>query len=147
MRIFLKKLYDKSEAIIGTGHSFIFVTDFEREKFKEIGYMSSDFSLKDKSQMTQTECKEISALLDSPDKIPFFYGRSSYDGKLHLDEPELKVLNEIQKYKRTRSKPDIVNSIVRDTDNWDKLSQKHKDLILQLIDDFALMDTQLSCKG
>ncbi len=36
MRKFVKKLLDRSECVLATGHSFLFVTDFEKKKYKEL---------------------------------------------------------------------------------------------------------------
>lgn len=36
MRKFVKNLVDRSECVLGTGHSFLFVTNFEKKKHKEL---------------------------------------------------------------------------------------------------------------
>ena len=36
MRKFVKKLLDRTECVLGTGHSFLFVTNFEKKKYKEL---------------------------------------------------------------------------------------------------------------
>ena len=36
MRKFLQKLLGRTECVLATGHSFLFVTNFEKKKYKEL---------------------------------------------------------------------------------------------------------------
>ena len=48
MRKFVKKLLDRTECVLGTGHSFLFVTNFEKKKgsiTKLVGFRIPDIVL------------------------------------------------------------------------------------------------------
>ena len=76
MRKFVKKLLDRSECVLATGHSFLFVTDFEKKKYKEL---FSEFVFKEKKMtvgvsdiVLDSEWEEINALIKEG-KVIFDY--------------------------------------------------------------------------
>lgn len=76
MRKFVKKLIDRSECVLATGHSFLFVTDFEKKKYKEL---FGEFIFKEKEMKVgvsdivfDSEWEEINALIKEG-KVIFGY--------------------------------------------------------------------------
>ena len=84
MRKFVKKLLDRSECVLATGHSFLFVTDFEKKKYKEL---FGEFIFKEKEMkvgvsdiVLDSEWEEINALIKE--------GRVIFDYDYRWDDAE-----------------------------------------------------------
>lgn len=84
MRKFVKKLLDRSECVLATGHSFLFVTDFEKKKYKEL---FGEFVFKEKEMkvgvsdiVLDSEWEEINALIKE--------GRVIFDYDYRWDDAE-----------------------------------------------------------
>ena len=84
MRKFIKKLLDRSECVLATGHSFLFVTDFEKKKYKEL---FGEFVFKEKEMkvgvsdiVLDSEWEEINALIKE--------GRVIFDYDYRWDDAE-----------------------------------------------------------
>ena len=76
MRKFIKKLLDRSECVLATGHSFLFVTNFEKKKYKEL---FGEFVFKENIMkvgvsdiVLDSEWEEINALIKEG-KVVFGY--------------------------------------------------------------------------
>lgn len=84
MRKFIKKLLDRSECVLATGHSFLFVTDFEKKKYKEL---FGEFVFKEKEMkvgvsdiVLDSEWAEIETLIKE--------GRVIFDYDYRWDDAE-----------------------------------------------------------
>ena len=84
MRKFIKKLLDRSECVLATGHSFLFVTDFEKKKYKEL---FGEFVFKENIMkvgvsdiVLDSEWEEINALIKE--------GRVIFDYDYRWDDAE-----------------------------------------------------------
>lgn len=62
MRTKIKKLYDRSECVLSSGHSFLFVTDFEKQKYIELFEERCGHALDD--TLLDVEYGEIKADID-----------------------------------------------------------------------------------
>ena len=84
MRKFVKKLLDRTECVLGTGHSFLFVTNFEKKKYKEL---FGEFVFKENIMkvgvsdiVLDSEWEEINALIKE--------GRVIFDYDYRWDDAE-----------------------------------------------------------
>ena len=84
MRKFLQKLLDRTECVLGTGHSFLFVTNFEKKKYKEL---FGEFVFKENIMkvgvsdiVLDSEWEEINALIKE--------GRVIFDYDYRWDDAE-----------------------------------------------------------
>ena len=66
MRKFVQKLLDRTECVLATGHSFLFVTNFEKRKYKELycEFVFQEGSVSVSDIILDSEWAEIKALIE-----------------------------------------------------------------------------------
>ena len=84
MRKFLQKLLDRSECVLATGYSFLFVTNFEQKKYKELFcesvFREKSLDIKVSGIVFDSEWAEIEALIKE--------GRVIFDYDYRWDDAE-----------------------------------------------------------
>ena len=84
MRKFLQKLLDRSECVLATGYSFLFVTNFEKKKYKELFcesvFREKSLDIKVSGIVFDSEWAEIEALIKE--------GRVIFDYDYRWDDAE-----------------------------------------------------------
>ena len=126
MRKFVKKLLDRTECVLGTGHSFLFVTNFEKKKYKEL---FGEFVFKENIMkvgvsdiVLDSEWEEINALIKEGKVI---YG---YDYCLSDAEEYEKMKYKLAKKKEAENKP-LPKSLPKSSEeNEEKFASLYKKL-------------------
>ena len=141
MRKFVKKLLDRSECVLATGHSFLFVTDFEKKKYKEL---FGEFVFKENIMkvsvsdiVLDSEWEEINALIKEGKVI---YG---YDYCLSDAEEYEKMKYKLAKKKEAENKPLPKSSEVNEekfVSLYKKLDGESQMIILKLCEMLASRD-------
>ena len=84
MRKFLQKLLDRTECVLATGHSFLFVTNFEKRRYKELFcesvFQEKSLGIKVSDIVFDSEWAEIKALIKE--------GRVIFDYDYRWDDAE-----------------------------------------------------------
>ena len=84
MRKFLQKLLDRSECVLATGYSFLFVTNYEKKKYKELFcesvFREKSLDIKVSGIVFDSEWAEIEALIKE--------GRVIFDYDYRWDDAE-----------------------------------------------------------
>lgn len=84
MRKFLQKLLDRSECVLATGQSFLFVTNFEKRRYKELFcesvFQEKSLGIKVSDIVFDSEWAEIKALIKE--------GRVIFDYDYRWDDAE-----------------------------------------------------------
>ena len=84
MRKFVKKLLDRTECVLATGHSFLFVTNFEKRRYKELFcesvFLEKSLDIKVSGIVFDSEWAEIEALIKE--------GRVIFDYDYRWDDAE-----------------------------------------------------------
>ena len=84
MRKFIKKLLDRSECVLATGYSFLFVTNFEKRRYKELFcesvFREKSLDIKVSDIVFDSEWAEIKALIKE--------GRVIFDYDYRWDDAE-----------------------------------------------------------
>lgn len=135
MRKKLQKMYDESELILNTGMSFLFVSDLERRKYKEMGLPSNNNgTISADIIMTQSEWEELVALMEQDNK-PFSTGTINGNEVVLYDTTEYNMIEEIERYKKVSyvHESQISMSPIMICDEWELLSSEDKELINKLI--------------
>ena len=77
MRKFLQKLLGRTECVLATGYSFLFVTNFEKKKYKELFcesvFREKSLDIKVSGIVFDSEWAEIEALIKEGRVIFFFF--------------------------------------------------------------------------
>ena len=138
MRKFVKKLLDRSECVLATGHSFLFVTDFEKKKYKEL---FGEFVFKEKEMkvgvsdiVLDSEWEEINALIKE--------GRVIFDYDYRWDDAEGReeIRYKLAKKKEAENKPLPKSSEVNEekfVSLYKKLDGESQAIILKLCERLA----------
>ena len=141
MRKFVKKLLDRSECVLATGHSFLFVTDFEKKKYKEL---FGEFVFKEKEMkvgvsdiVLDSEWEEINALIKE--------GRVIFDYDYRWDDAEGReeIRYKLAKKKEAENKPLPKSSEVNEekfVSLYKKLDGESQMIILKLCEMLASRD-------
>lgn len=141
MRKFVKKLLDRSECVLATGHSFLFVTDFEKKKYKEL---FGEFVFKEKEMkvgvsdiVLDSEWAEIEALIKE--------GRVIFDYDYRWDDAEGReeIRYKLAKKKEAENKPLPKSSEVNEekfVSLYKKLDGESQMIILKLCEMLASRD-------
>ena len=141
MRKFVKKLLDRSECVLATGHSFLFVTDFEKKKYKEL---FGEFVFKEKEMkvgvsdiVLDSEWEEINALIKE--------GRVIFDYDYRWDDAEGReeIRYKLAKKKEAENKPLPKSSEVNEekfVSLYKKLDGESQAIILKLCERLASRD-------
>ena len=140
MRKQLKQIYDKSEGILNTGHSYLFIYDIEKKKFREVALPEADWKDCPIMMMHLIELEEIIALKDKENK-PFSLG--DFDGKYFvvwgetLFEFEDRILEYRKRKEGSESLP-VAGSIP----SWELLNRKQKEIIENLVKEFITLNSK-----
>lgn len=141
MRKFVKKLLDRSECVLATGHSFLFVTDFEKKKYKEL---FGEFVFKENIMkvgvsdiVLDSEWEEINALIKE--------GRVIFDYDYRWDDAEGReeIRYKLAKKKEAENKPLPKSSEVNEekfVSLYKKLDGESQMIILKLCEMLASRD-------
>ena len=141
MRKFVKKLLDRSECVLATGHSFLFVTDFEKKKYKEL---FGEFVFKEKEMkvgvsdiVLDSEWAEIETLIKE--------GRVIFDYDYRWDDAEGReeIRYKLAKKKEAENKPLPKSSEVNEekfVSLYKKLDGESQMIILKLCEMLASRD-------
>ena len=141
MRKFVKKLLDRSECVLATGHSFLFVTDFEKKKYKEL---FGEFVFKENIMkvgvsdiVLDSEWEEINALIKE--------GRVIFDYDYRWDDAEGReeIRYKLAKKKEAENKPLPKSSEVNEekfVSLYKKLDGESQAIILKLCERLASRD-------
>ena len=138
MRKIVKKLLDRTECILGTGYSFLFVTDFEKKKYKEL---YGEFTLHDghskvdaSEVLLDSEWDEIKALMDEGRMV---YGYDScWDNAKEYKEMKYKLARKEALENASISKP----SEEKIVSLYKKLDGESQMIILKLCEMLASRD-------
>lgn len=142
MRKLLKKIYEKSEAIICTGHSFVFVFDIEKEKFEEVFFYVADWKDFSGLMMHSSELDEIMDLYKKDGK-PYALGDCDEDG-LRIDqgtwfdfEEEVLKYRKKKEYSKSYSKSFYGSGTIP---SWKLLDKNQKKIINDLVKEFVKLN-------
>lgn len=138
MRKELKKIYEKSEGIICTGHSFLFLFDIEKAKYKEVFVPIEDWEDCPCLMMHATEMDEIVALIKEDGKplVPGDYER----GVLVVHEGTLFGFEEkVLKYRKTKRDSESFSGSGT-IPSWELLNKDQKKIINDLVKEFVKLN-------
>lgn len=140
MRKELKKIYKKSEGIIGTGHSLLFVFDIEEEKFKEVFFYDRSWKDCPGLMMHSSELEEIMNLYEEDGK-PFALGDCDKGGLEIYQGTLFDFEEEVLKYRK--KKEDIESfSVSRTIPSWELLNKNQKKIINNLVKEFIKLNAR-----
>ena len=143
MRKFLEKYYNDSELIINTGHSYQFVTNLEKYKYKEM-YLPMDYindSFRVNTIMIEQEVDEIVKRFEEEGK-PFILGEIVGN---HIDcysngLTELDIVEMVHNYHeicKEKMVNNIGTTIEKECKEWNMLTNRQKQMITDLIIELA----------
>ncbi|MCR5396581.1 MAG: hypothetical protein K6E64_03840 [Lachnospiraceae bacterium] len=130
MRKSIQKLLDRTDCILSTGYSFLFVTNIEKKKYKEMWYEShvKEGIAKVSEVILDSEWKEIEGLIDKGEVL-WDYEDSVFGNPIDYEKMKLRVIN----------KTDFVNNTIPDNSLeeeylriYKELDKESQELILKL---------------
>ena len=139
MRRKIQKAYDNSELILHTGHSYQFVSDYEKAKYveyylpEEDKYAISHNNVNTSKTLTRSEFEEIITLFEEEGK-PVACGAVDGKGYFIYHESEYQLLEKILAYRKEREKREkIPANLEQEFPEWNQLTEKQKQLVVSLI--------------
>ena len=125
MRKSIKKLLDRTDCILSTGHSFLFVTDIEKKKYKEMGY--EEYVKEGVASVSEVildaEWAEINTLIKKG-KILWGYDYLVFGDPIEYEKMKLNVLNKKELDIKTHSNDALEEEYISIYKKLDKESQK-----------------------
>ena len=130
MRKSIQKLLDRTDCILATGHSFLFVTNIEKKKYKEMWYEShvKEGIAKVSEVILDSEWEEIKTLIDKGEVL-WGYEHLVFGNPIDYEKMKLKVINKKGFVNNTISNDSFEEEYLRIYRELDKESQE---LILKL---------------
>ncbi len=94
MRKSIQKLLDRTDCILSTGYSFLFVTNIEKKKYKEMWYEShfKEGFAKVSEVILDSEWEEIETLIDKGEVL-WDYEHLVFENPIDYEKMKLKVIN------------------------------------------------------
>lgn len=130
MRKSIQKLLDRTDCILSTGYSFLFVTNIEKKKYKEMWYEShvKEGLAKVSEVILDSEWEEIKTLIDKGEVL-WDYDDLLFRNPIDYEKMKLKVINKKVFVNNTIPDNSLEEEYLRIYKELDKESQE---LILKL---------------
>lgn len=125
MRTLIKNLLEKSECVLSTGHSFLFVTDFEKKKYVELSEESEEPDLELTRVLLTPEWEEILELIKAGEVL-FAHEDAFYD-----NGERIKMMSAVLKKKNLQNKENSDASDI--VELYSSLSREKKQVIKELL--------------